>query len=55
MKKPDPKQLFLPTQMLNLFKNFKVNVPEAHLIISDFDNLISNIDGINAPIVSFKG
>lgn len=41
--------------MFNLLKTFKVNVPEAHLIMSDFDSLISNIGGINAPIVSFKG
>lgn len=49
------KDLFLPTYLLRLFKQVKKNMPKAHLVISDFDQLITSIDGINAPIVSKKG
>jgi hypothetical protein len=36
-------------------QDIKKNIPEAHLIMSDFDSLVSKIPGINAPIVSYKG
>jgi hypothetical protein len=49
------KDLFLPTYLLKLFKQIKINIPQSHLIISDFDQLITSIGGINAPIVSKKG
>ena len=45
----------MPTHLLQLFKNLKKNIPNAHVIMSDFDSLVSNIPGVNAPIVSFKG
>ena len=49
------KDLFLPTYMLRLLKRMKRNVPNCHLVISDFDKLVSPVSGINAPIVSKKG
>jgi hypothetical protein len=55
MRKKDVKELFLPTQLLQLLKNMKNNVPDGYAIISDFDNLVSRIPGKGAPIVSFKG
>lgn len=30
-------------------------MPRSHLVISDFDELISPVPGLNAPIVSKKG
>lgn len=30
-------------------------MPHSHLVISDFDHLVTKIPGINAPIVSKKG
>lgn len=47
--------VFLPTYLLKVLQQIKVNIPGAHLIMSDFDNLPSEIPGINAPIVSRKG
>jgi hypothetical protein len=41
--------------MYRLMKNLNKKIPNAHLIISDFDSLISPVPGINAPIVSEKG
>jgi hypothetical protein len=41
--------------MYKLMQDIKKNMPEAHLIMSDFDSLVSKIPGINAPIVSYKG
>ncbi len=49
------KDLFLPTYLLRLFRKLKVNIPNCHVVISDFDQLITSIEGINAPIVSKKG
>jgi hypothetical protein len=49
------KDLFLPTYLLRLFKRLKVNMPNSHFVISDFDQLITSVEGINAPIVSKKG
>ena len=49
------KDLFLPTYLLRLMKRIKANIPQGHLVISDFDQLITNVEGINAPIVSKKG
>jgi hypothetical protein len=49
------KDLFLPTYMLRLMRRIRKNIPQAHLLISDFDQLVTNIPGINAPIVSRKG
>ena len=53
--KSSSKDLFLPTYMLRLLKRMKRNVPNCHLVISDFDKLVSPVSGINAPIVSKKG
>ena len=53
--KVDDNQLFLPTYFLKLLKNMSNNAPKAHLILSDFDHLISSVPGQYAPIVSFKG
>ena len=53
--KVDDNQLFLPTYFLQLLKRLSKNVPKAHLIVSDFDRLISSVPGKYAPIVSFKG
>lgn len=55
VKNEPAQQLFLPTCLLTLMKTIKTTLPQAHLIVSDFDSLISNIPGANAPIVSFKG
>jgi hypothetical protein len=52
---PDSKDVFLPTYLLQLLKRIKQNIPKSHLVISDFDKLISPVSGINAPIVSKKG
>jgi hypothetical protein len=30
-------------------------MPNCHVVISDFDQLITTVPGINAPIVSKKG
>jgi len=49
------KDLFLPTYMYRLLKRLKKNVPHAHMVISDFDRLVTPVQGINAPIVSKKG
>lgn len=49
------KDVFLPTFMLKLLKKMKKNMPNCHLLISDFDHLVTPIPGINAPIVSRKG
>jgi len=49
------KDLFLPTYMLRLLKKMKKNMPNSHLLISDFDKLVTSVSGINAPIVSKKG
>ncbi len=49
------KDLFLPTYMLRLLKRMKKNVPNCHLVLSDFDKLVTPVSGINAPIVSKKG
>lgn len=51
----ESKDLFLPTYLLRLMKRLKTNMPNSHLVISDFDQLITSIEGINAPIVSKKG
>lgn len=47
--------VFLPTFMYRLMKRIRSNIPRAHLVISDFDKLVTSIPGINAPIVSKKG
>ena len=52
---PESKDVFLPTSLLQLLKRIKQNIPKSHLVISDFDKLISPVSGINAPIVSKKG
>jgi hypothetical protein len=49
------KDLFLPTFFYQLMKNIKKNIPNNHLVISDFDFLATSVPGINAPIVSRKG
>jgi hypothetical protein len=49
------KDLFLPTYMLRLLKKMKKNIPNCHLVLSDFDKLVTPVSGINAPIVSKKG
>lgn len=49
------RDVFLPTFMLNLLKKMNKNMPRCHLVISDFDHLVTPIPGINAPIVSKKG
>ena len=49
------KDLFLPTYMLKLLNKMKKNVPNCHYVISDFDQLVTTLPGINAPIVSKKG
>lgn len=49
------KDLFLPTFMLRLMKKMGKNMPNCHLVISDFDHLVTAVPGINAPIVSKKG
>lgn len=49
------KDVFLPTFMLRLLKRINKNMPNCHLVISDFDHLVTPIPGINAPIVSRKG
>jgi hypothetical protein len=41
--------------MLRLMKRIKKNMPQTHLVISDFDKLVTSVSGINAPIVSKKG
>jgi hypothetical protein len=41
--------------MLRLLKKMSKNIPHCHLLISDFDQLVTPIAGINAPIVSRKG
>jgi len=51
----ESKDLFLPTSLLQMLKKIKQNMPKSHLVISDFDELISPVSGINAPIVSKKG
>ena len=35
-------------------KNINRFIPNHHLIVADFDNLGSKLEGINAPIVSKK-
>ena len=55
LKKKESHDVFLPTFLYLLLKNIAEKSPNAHLIISDFDSLISNIVGKNAPIVSLKG
>lgn len=52
---PESKDVFLPTSLLQLLKRIKQNIPKSHLVVSDFDKLISPVSGINAPIVSKKG
>ena len=52
---PESKDVFLPTSLLQLLRRIKQNIPKSHLVISDFDKLISPVSGINAPIVSKKG
>lgn len=47
--------MFLPTSLYQMLSRMKQNVPKAHLIISDFDSLVTPIEGIQAPIVSKKG
>lgn len=54
-KSEGSKDVFLPTFLYNLLKQTSKNIPNSHLIISDFDNLISSISGVCAPIVSKKG
>lgn len=49
------KDIFIPTFMFNFLENLSKKAPNAHLVLSDFDSLISSIPGINAPIVSRKG
>ena len=41
--------------VFQLLRRIKQNIPKSHLVISDFDKLISSVSGINAPIVSKKG
>ena len=53
--KNQSKDLFLPTYMLRLLKKMKKNVPNCHIVLSDFDKLVTPVPGINAPIVSKKG
>lgn len=53
--KKESKDLFLPTYLLRLMKRIKANMPKSHLVISDFDQLVTSVSGINAPIVSKKG
>ena len=36
-------------------ENLEKKAPNVHLIVSDFDSLVSSIPGKNAPIVSTKG
>ena len=52
---PKSKDLFLPTYLLRMMKRLKKNVPGIHLVMSDFDKLVTSVPGINAPIVSTKG
>ena len=49
------KDIFLPTFMLKFLKKLNKNLPKGHLVISDFDHLVTAVPGINAPIVSKKG
>lgn len=49
------KDVFLPTFMLKLLKKINKNMPNSHLVLSDFDHLVTPVPGINAPIVSKKG
>jgi hypothetical protein len=49
------RDVFLPTFMLRLLKRMSKNMPQSHLLISDFDHLVTSVPGINAPIVSSKG
>ena len=49
------KDIFIPTFMFNFLENLGKKAPNAHLVLSDFDSLISSIPGLNAPIVSRKG
>ena len=49
------KDVFLPTFMLRLLNKMKRNIPKSHLVISDFDHLVTPVPGVNAPIVSRKG
>ena len=53
--KKESKDLFLPTYLLRLLKKIKTNMPKTHFVISDFDQLVTSVEGINAPIVSRKG
>ena len=50
--------MFIPTICLKTLKNLAKNIPNNHLIISDFDMLSNSIStrnqGINAPVVSKK-
>ena len=48
------RDLFLPTFMLKLLKKANKNMPKCHFVISDFDHLVTNVEGIGAPIVSKK-
>jgi len=49
------KDLFLPTFFYSYMQQASKNIPNAHFIISDFDQLFSEVPGIGAPIVSSKG
>jgi hypothetical protein len=49
------KDIFLPTYFYNYMQNASKNIPNAHFIMSDFDQLFSSVPGIGAPIVSSKG
>ncbi len=49
------KDLFLPTHSYHILKQLAQNIPHSHIIIADYDDLISSIPGINSPIVSKKG
>ena len=49
------KDVFLPTYLFQFFKSVYQKVPNVHMVVSDFDSLVSSIPGINAPIVSRKG
>ena len=49
------KDIFLPTYFHNYMQQASKNIPNAHFIMSDFDQLFSSVPGIGAPIVSSKG
>lgn len=49
------KDIFLPTYFYNYMQQASKNLPNAHFIMSDFDQLFSSVPGIGAPIVSSKG